>query len=452
MGFIDYAKHISNPEELATEYIARYYKGNDIQYPINPFKMLKDEGVLFSIRNYDKLEGIYIPASDGEDLPIVGINGNRPITRQRYTAAHELCHHLRDSDKAVSCPISGKKNAIEKYADSFAAALLMPYYDMKGQINARKDSNGYISFDSALDIAEYFGVSFKACVNRIAYTFKAIEGDLDPDNLNKRVRKYQVEKKRKEKGYSYSKLYADLIDNYEDQLQYKPSERYSKLFKTDYIYNDSRMEGVCVTIEEAAEIVTDLLLNTQNSKYCTENNEPFMSVAGHFKMYNHILEFPYNGKVSVFTDCFKLNKELFSYFPNPEYGGKTREGNTLVLGAKFETVDYSNIFSELLKVEHDIKEFQLNFEELSLSERIQFAIDIHHRLTVIHPFMDGNGRTLRAFMNLQLVSMGLPPVYIKADNKNEYLEALSEADNNNMNSLYEVVYRSIFRCHMDLNK
>ena len=38
MGFIDYAKHIRDPEELAMEYIARYYEGNDIQYPINPFK------------------------------------------------------------------------------------------------------------------------------------------------------------------------------------------------------------------------------------------------------------------------------------------------------------------------------------------------------------------------------------------------------------------------------
>jgi len=27
MGFVDFAKHISNPEELAMEYIARYYEG-----------------------------------------------------------------------------------------------------------------------------------------------------------------------------------------------------------------------------------------------------------------------------------------------------------------------------------------------------------------------------------------------------------------------------------------
>lgn len=452
MGFIDYAKHINDPEVLATEYLARYFKGNDIQYPINPFKMLKDEGVLFSIRSFDRLEGIYIPASGEDDMPLAGINGNRPITRQRFTAAHELCHHFKDSDKAVSCPISGVKNKIEKYADDFAAALLMPYYDMKKQISLRSNDQGHISFDSALEIAELFGVSFKACVYRIAYVFNAIEGDIDSDSLGERIKKYKADKKRKERGYSYSKLYADLIDNYEEQLHFRPSERYGKLFKADYIYNDSRMEGVNVTIEEASEIVSDLLLNAQYSKYCNENNEPFMSVAGHHEMYNHILAFPYNGKVSVFSDCFKLNKELFSYFPNPEYGGKTRERNTLVLGAKFETVDYTDIYPEMLKVESDIKEFQSKFEDSALSKRIQFVVNIHHRLTLIHPFMDGNGRTLRAFMNLQLVSMGLPPIYIKTDHKNEYLEALVEADNNNMNDLYEVIYKSIIRCHMDLNK
>lgn len=452
MGFIDFAKRINDPEELATEYIARYYKDDDIQYPINPFKMLKDEGVLFSIQSFDKLEGIYIPASGKDDMPLVGINGNRPITRQRFTAAHELCHHFKDSDKTSSCPIFGKKNAAERFADKFAAVLLMPYYEMKRQIDVRKDESGFVTFDGVLGIAEYFGVSFGACAYRTAYTFKAIDGDIDSTALDKRIKKYKAEKKRKEKGYSYSSLYADLIENYEEQLSFRPSERASRLFKSEYIYNDSRMEGVDVTIEAASEIVSDLLLNAQYSKYCEEKNEAFMSVAGHYKMYTHVLEFPYNGKASVFLDCFRLNKELFSFFPNPDYGGKTREGNTLVLGAKFETVDYTDIYSELLEVDNDIKVFQSKIKDLSLSDRIKFVIEIHHRLTVIHPFMDGNGRTLRAFMNLQLVSMGIPPIYIKTKNKNEYLEALSEADKNNMNDLYEVIYKSIFRCHMDLNK
>lgn len=116
------AKKYSNAEEMASDYLAAYFGNNVIEYPISPFKMLNDENVTFLIRNFNKLEGVYIPAEDETDIAIVGISVNRPITRQRFTAAHELCHHFRDADKNVACPI-GQKNASEKFADAFASAV-----------------------------------------------------------------------------------------------------------------------------------------------------------------------------------------------------------------------------------------------------------------------------------------------------------------------------------------
>ena len=124
--FQNEAKDFTNPEAMASAYLARYYGQKKIEYPINPFQMLKDEDILFSLRNFKKLEGVYIPASSSTDLPVVGINANRNITRQRFTAAHELCHHFRDADRQIVCPINGYKNEIELFADKFAAALLMP--------------------------------------------------------------------------------------------------------------------------------------------------------------------------------------------------------------------------------------------------------------------------------------------------------------------------------------
>ena len=115
MLFQTEAKGITDPETLAKKYLLRYFENRKIEYPINPFQMLKDEGILFSLMNFKKLEGVYIPASDDNDMPVVGINANRPITRQRFTAAHELCHHFRDADRQISCPINGKKSPIEIY-------------------------------------------------------------------------------------------------------------------------------------------------------------------------------------------------------------------------------------------------------------------------------------------------------------------------------------------------
>lgn len=88
MSFQQQATEFSDPEKMAAAYLAQYYGNTKIEYPINPFQMLKDEGVLFSFMKSDNLEGAYIPASSEDDIPIVGINVNRPITRQRFTAAH----------------------------------------------------------------------------------------------------------------------------------------------------------------------------------------------------------------------------------------------------------------------------------------------------------------------------------------------------------------------------
>ena len=156
MQFQTVAKGFNDPEEMAAAFLARYYGNQKIEYPINPFQMLKDKGILFSLRNFKKLEGVYIPATGKDDIPTVGININRPITRQRFTAAHELCHHFRDAEREISCPISGKKNSIEDFADKFAAALLMPINELRHQVGKRqKNGRRYISFDDVLEIANF---------------------------------------------------------------------------------------------------------------------------------------------------------------------------------------------------------------------------------------------------------------------------------------------------------
>jgi Fic family protein len=52
------------------------------------------------------------------------------------------------------------------------------------------------------------------------------------------------------------------------------------------------------------------------------------------------------------------------------------------------------------------------------------AFDAHFRLTAIHPFSDGNGRTARLLMNLMLIRRGYPPVAIRPEDRSEYLATL----------------------------
>jgi hypothetical protein len=292
--FYSAAKFIDNAEDLADLYLRHYFKGQTISYPINPFQMLVDEGVNFAIRDFGKLEGVYVPAKDHDDIPIVGINLNRPITRQRFTAAHELCHYFRDS-KEQACPTTGKKSAVERFADNFASGLLMPLGELRIQV-----------------------------------------------------------RKRGKSGFHNVSLYEGLIDSYEHALRFNPNEFALNVFQNSYIYNDSRMEGVDIDIETAAEIVTDIRLSKQSSKYCTEENEAFLSIAGHSAMYSFIFELPLQDNCSVF-DMVSLHRRLYSYFPSPEYGGQFRCNNTLVLGAKFETVDHKDILNRMIIIDERVK-------------------------------------------------------------------------------------------------
>ncbi len=56
------------------------------------------------------------------------------------------------------------------------------------------------------------------------------------------------------------------------------------------------------------------------------------------------------------------------------------------------------------------------------------AIVLKTWLTHIHPFLDGNGRTSRAVMNLELIRAGLPSIIIRRKDRSRYYDALAESD------------------------
>lgn len=451
INFLEKAKWATKADVLASQYLEMYFKDKTMTFPINPFQMLSDFGIILSLNCFDKLEGVYIPASGKEDIPIVGINSNRPITRQRFTAAHELCHHLKDSDR-TACPITGKKDCAEKFADNFAAALLMPIKELKEQVKIHIDpSTGYVDFDGVLEISEYFGVSFESCLYRLAFKLRVIEGDTDIDSLRKRSKDFKPENRRKKKKLTYTKLYAQLIDAYSGNFLLRFADHARLVFQKDYIYNDIRLEGISTSLQQAAEIVTDLRVQ-RKSKYRKEEYEPYLSVAGHYEMYQHIFEEAGRRSCSVF-EIKPLHQRLYAYYPHPEFGGQFRESDAVITGAKVDVVPYAKIISELMVLEKELPELFDKREQSPLSEFVKGIVRIHHRLTKIHPFPDGNGRTLRAFLNVMLMRGRIYPIYIKVEEKKDYIKALSVADTTgSYDVLYECIFKCLLRSIVDLSK
>jgi hypothetical protein len=76
---------------------------------------------------------------------------------------------------------------------------------------------------------------------------------------------------------------------------------------------------------------------------------------------------------------------------------------------------------------------------------IERAALAHHRLTAIHPFIDGNGRTARLVMNLLLMRAGYPPTIILRINRRQYYHVLAQADRGHDAPVVNFVGRAVER-------
>lgn len=75
-----------------------------------------------------------------------------------------------------------------------------------------------------------------------------------------------------------------------------------------------------------------------------------------------------------------------------------------------------------------------------LPERIA---ELHCRFERIHPFLDGNGRTGRLVLNLQLIRLGYPPAIIYKRQRDAYLRALRRGDTGDYGVLGEFIARAV---------
>jgi Fic family protein len=104
-----------------------------------------------------------------------------------------------------------------------------------------------------------------------------------------------------------------------------------------------------------------------------------------------------------------------------ENAGKYRFINVLISGAQHRPCDYLQVNEKMLSF---IDWYHNDAQTLHPIER---AARVHADFVGIHPFVDGNGRTSRLLMNLELMKSGFPPLIIRVENRLEYYKALDAA-------------------------
>ena len=103
-----------------------------------------------------------------------------------------------------------------------------------------------------------------------------------------------------------------------------------------------------------------------------------------------------------------------------ENAGRYRQQNVLISGATTNPPDYTLLHEKMAQF---IDWYNMEAHTLHPVER---AAKVHADFVGIHPFVDGNGRTSRLLMNLELMKSGYPPSVIAVENRLAYYEALDQ--------------------------
>ncbi|HIE45064.1 MAG TPA: Fic family protein [Flavobacteriaceae bacterium] len=209
-------------------------------------------------------------------------------------------------------------------------------------------------------------------------------------------------------------------------------EKIKENLSIEWTYNSNSIEGSSITLQE-----TYLILN----EGITVKGKPLRE---HFEVNNHNKALNYLYK--IVDSNYNINsKDILSIhayiLDNIEdlYAGRLRNGGVRIHGANFvppNALKVSSLLDDLIDFVHT-NPLNLNIIEL--------ATIFHHKFVWIHPFFDGNGRTVRLAMNLLLIKEGFPPAIILRNDRKKYYTALNAANNGNYDKLMLLMAQALER-------
>ena len=135
--------------------------------------------------------------------------------------------------------------------------------------------------------------------------------------------------------------------------------------------------------------------------------------------YTHFFELLRKGKIKFdLSLLFSIHKYFFDTLY--DWAGKVRTVNISKDDMFFAPIKYINktleTFDYLLKI-------TLPKQSDTNEKKSQKLAIIHNEFNVIHPFREGNGRTIRLFLDLIVGSLGYNPIDWSKKQNSEYIKA-----------------------------
>jgi len=233
----------------------------------------------------------------------------------------------------------------------------------------------------------------------------------------------QAKQFAKKTAYAYlsdhdAETLQDIKEGYNAWLKKTPKSIKDKTnddFVIRFTYNSNAIEGNRLTLRQTALILKDKVIpsgvraqdynEAVNGKECLDFLKNYDG-----ELNNSFLE-KINGILTKNTDVV--------------YGGRIRFFDVKIEGSQHVPPKHEAVKNHLLNL---YKWYSANKNKL---HPFELASVIHAKMTWIHPFEDGNGRTARAVMNWILMRKKYPMLFIPFEQREKYYLSLEKADKEN---------------------
>jgi Fic family protein len=200
----------------------------------------------------------------------------------------------------------------------------------------------------------------------------------------------------------------------------------------EWTYNSNSIEGNTLSLRETQMVLQEGI--TIKGKSLREHFE----VHNHNKAIEHLYAIVANSSKLKCADILILHGYVMRSIED-DFAGRLRYGAVRISGANF----VPPAAHKVSKLIDELVDF-VNQNPLKLND-IEMATVFHHKFVWIHPFFDGNGRTVRLAMNLFLMKKGYPPAIILKDDRKKYYDALNQANNGNYQKLMLLMSQALER-------
>ena len=208
--------------------------------------------------------------------------------------------------------------------------------------------------------------------------------------------------------------------------------RIQESLSIEWTYNSNSIEGNTLSLAETRAVLEDGI--TIKGK----------SLREHFEAVNHHEAIEWVSALArpgfVFSETTVLDVHALVLDKiEKEFAGRYRNAGVRITGANFippNALKVPALMAELIGWLND------NPDGL---HPLQQATLFHHRFVHIHPFFDGNGRTIRLLFNLLLMREGYPPAIILRTDRKKYYEALNQANEGRFEKLALLMSQALER-------